>query len=68
MTILQYVVTTIGMTQQKTVTCKNCHRKFLIPAVDTGRQEISGDMVEATFALICPFCMAHALYSVYDLE
>jgi|GEM_PF-1718073 len=56
------------MTQQKMVTCKNCHRKFLIPTVDTSRQEISGDMVGATFALICPFCMTHAIYGVYDLE
>jgi len=56
------------MTQQKMVTCKNCRRKFLMPTVDTSRQEISGDMVEATFALICPFCMAHAIYSIQDLE
>jgi hypothetical protein len=50
------------MTRQKMVTCKSCHRKFLIPAVDTSRQEISYDMEGggATFALVCPFCMAHA--------
>jgi len=56
------------MTQQKMVTCKSCHKKFLIPAVDTSRQEISCDMVGATFALICPFCMTHAIYAMYDLE
>jgi RNase P subunit RPR2 len=67
MTILQDVMHSI-MTQQKMVTCKNCHRKFLMPTVDTSRQEISGDMVESTFALICPFCMAHAIYSIHDLE
>ncbi|HEY6756359.1 MAG TPA: hypothetical protein VI037_03110 [Nitrososphaera sp.] len=56
------------MVQQKMVTCKSCSRKFLIPAVDTNRQEISSDIIGATFALICPFCMAHALYTSYDLE
>ncbi|HJU34291.1 MAG TPA: hypothetical protein VJ695_04135 [Nitrososphaera sp.] len=56
------------MTQQKMVTCKNCHRKFLIPAVDTYRQEISREMVGATFALLCPFCITHAVYAVDDLE
>jgi hypothetical protein len=50
------------------VTCKNCFRKFLVPTIDTSRQEISHDMVGATFALICPFCMRHALYAAYDLE
>jgi len=58
----------LEMTQQKMVTCKSCHRKFLIPAVDTLRQEISRDMIGATFALICPFCMTHAIYTAYDLE
>jgi len=58
----------LEMTQQKMVTCKSCHKKFLIPVVDTSRQEISGDMVGASFALICPFCMTHAMYAVYDLE
>jgi len=57
------------MGQQKTVACKSCGKKFLAPAVDTGRQEISPDIDEsASFALICPFCMAHALYSAHDLE
>jgi len=55
--------------KQKMVACKSCGKKFLAPAVDTGRQEISPDIDEsATFALICPFCMAHALYSAKDLE
>ncbi|MDQ3962260.1 MAG: hypothetical protein M3230_07235 [Thermoproteota archaeon] len=58
----------LEMTQQKMVSCKSCHRKFLIPTVDTNRQEISRDMVGATFALICPFCMTHAIYSACDLE
>ena len=54
---------------QKSVTCKQCSRKFLAPPVDTGRQEISGDIDEtAKFALICPFCMAHSLYTARDLE
>jgi hypothetical protein len=56
------------MVQQKMVTCKNCSRKFLVPTIDTSRQEITHDMVGATFALICPFCMGHALYAAYDLE
>ncbi|HEX6253385.1 MAG TPA: hypothetical protein VFZ55_04100 [Nitrososphaera sp.] len=56
------------MTHQKMVTCKRCHRKFLIPVVDTSRQEISRDMVGATFSLICPFCMTHDIYAAYDLE
>ncbi|MDQ3968975.1 MAG: hypothetical protein M3275_11355 [Thermoproteota archaeon] len=56
------------MTEQKMVICKSCHRKFLIPAVDTLRQEISRDLIGATFALICPFCMTHAIYTAYDLE
>jgi len=55
--------------QQRSVTCKTCRRKFLAPAVDTGRQEISPDIGEdAAFALICPFCMAHSLYTAKDLE
>jgi hypothetical protein len=55
--------------QQKSVTCKACRKKFLAPAVDTGRQEISSDIDEsAAFALICPFCMAHSLYTAKDLE
>jgi hypothetical protein len=53
---------------QKSVTCKSCNRKFLAPAVDTGRQEISDIDKDAAFALICPFCMAHALYTAQDLE
>lgn len=57
------------MGKQKMVACKSCGKKFLAPAVDTGRQEISPDISEdATFALICPFCMAHALYYAKDLE
>jgi uncharacterized protein CbrC (UPF0167 family) len=55
--------------QQKSVTCKSCGKKFLAPTVDTGRQEISSEIDEgASFALICPFCMAHALYTAKDLE
>ncbi|HEX7032923.1 MAG TPA: hypothetical protein VF172_07985 [Nitrososphaera sp.] len=55
--------------QQKSVKCKSCGRKFLSPAVDTGRQEISADIDEGvSFALICPFCMTHALYAAKDLE
>jgi hypothetical protein len=53
---------------QKKVTCKSCKRKFLAPAVDTGRQEISDIGESAAFALICPFCMTHALYTAKDLE
>lgn len=53
---------------QKSVTCKSCRRKFLAPTVDTGRQEISDMDKGAAFALICPFCMAHALYTAQDLE
>jgi hypothetical protein len=53
---------------QKSVTCKACEKKFLAPAVDTGRQEISEIDEAAAFALICPFCMAHALYTARDLE
>jgi len=56
------------MTQQRMVTCKSCHRKFVIPAIDTNRQEISYDMMGNTFALICPFCMGHATYTANDLE
>jgi hypothetical protein len=55
--------------QQKSVKCKNCGKKFLSPPVDTGRQEISADIDEGvSFALICPFCVAHALYTAKDLE
>jgi hypothetical protein len=53
---------------QNLVTCKNCRRKFLAPAVDTGRQEISEIDESAAFALICPFCMTHTLYTPKDLE
>lgn len=53
--------------QQKSVKCKACGKKFLAPAVDTSRQEIS-DIGDARFALICPFCMAHSLYTSRDLE
>lgn len=54
---------------QKKITCKGCAKKFLAPVVDTGRQEISPDIeVDASFALICPFCMTHALYTAQDLE
>ncbi|MEW6603960.1 MAG: hypothetical protein AB1351_04640 [Thermoproteota archaeon] len=53
---------------QKSITCKSCGRKFLSPPVDTGRQEISDIDGSASFALICPFCMAHALYTAKDLE
>lgn len=53
---------------QKSVTCKACRRKFLAPTVDSGRQEISDIDEGAAFALICPFCMAHALYTVKELE
>ena len=53
---------------QKSVTCKSCRRRFLAPAVDTGRQEISNIDESAAFALICPFCMTHALYKTKDLE
>ena len=53
---------------QKSVTCKACRKKFLAPAVDTGRQEISDIDESAAFALICPFCMAHSLYTAKDLE
>lgn len=53
---------------QKSVTCKSCGKKFLAPAVDTGRQEISDIDGDAAFALICPFCMTHALYTPRDLE
>jgi hypothetical protein len=53
---------------QKTVICKACRRRFLAPTVDTGRQEISDIDESAAFALICPFCMAHALYAAKDLE
>lgn len=56
------------MAQQKSVTCKACRRRFLAPAVDTGRQEISDIGEGAAFALICPFCLAHSLYTVNDLE
>lgn len=54
--------------QQKSITCKSCGKKFLAPSVDTGRQEISDIDDSAAFALICPFCMAHALYTPKDLE
>jgi hypothetical protein len=53
---------------QKSVACKACGKKFLAPAVDTGRQEISDIDESAAFALICPFCMAHSLYTAKDLE
>ena len=53
---------------QKTVTCKSCGQKFLAPAVDTGRQEISDIDESAAFALICPFCMVHPFYTAKDLE
>ena len=53
---------------QKSVTCKSCGRKFLVPLVDTSRQEISDIDADAKFALICPYCMAHALYTAKDLE
>lgn len=53
---------------KRSVTCKSCGRKFLTPAVDTGRQEISDIDKDAAFALICPFCMTHALYTAKDLE
>jgi len=53
---------------QKKITCKSCKRKFFAPAVDTGRQEISVIDERAAFALICPFCMTHALYAAKDLE
>lgn len=53
---------------QKSVTCKACRKKFLAPAVDTGRQEISDIDESAAFALICPFCMTHSLYTAKDLE
>lgn len=53
---------------QKSVNCKSCGKKFLAPPVDTGRQEISEIDEGAAFALICPFCMAHALYTARDLE
>ncbi|HXG05778.1 MAG TPA: hypothetical protein VNI77_00445 [Nitrososphaera sp.] len=55
--------------QQKSVKCKGCGRWFLSPPVDTGRQEISSDIDEsASFALICPFCMTHTVYTTKDLE
>ena len=54
--------------QQKSVTCKACRSRFLAPAVDTGRQEISDIGEGAAFALICPFCLAHSLYTANDLE
>lgn len=55
---------------QKSVACKSCGRKFLVPVVDTSRQEISADIIseDARFALICPFCMTHSLYTTKDLE
>jgi hypothetical protein len=54
---------------QKSVKCKGCARKFLAPAVDSGRQEISPDIHSSgSFALICPFCMTHAVYATRDLE
>jgi hypothetical protein len=56
--------------KQAAVQCKNCGKKFLIPAVDTERQEIAlaGDFnKDAVFAFICPFCMERALYSAKDL-
>ncbi|HJS81489.1 MAG TPA: hypothetical protein VJ742_01495 [Nitrososphaera sp.] len=40
-----------------------------MPSVDTGRQEISAEIdSSASFALICPFCMTHAVYSGKDLQ
>jgi hypothetical protein len=53
---------------QKLIKCKSCEKKFLAPPVDTDRQEISDIDKGADFALICPFCMAHALYTSRDLE
>lgn len=54
---------------QKTLVCKRCGKRFLAPPVDTGRQEISPEIdPDASFALICPFCMAHAVYTAKDLE
>jgi hypothetical protein len=54
---------------QKTVACRECGKRFLVPAVDTGRQEISPEISEdASFALICPFCLAHAAYTAKDLQ
>jgi hypothetical protein len=53
---------------QKSFTCKSCGKKYLAPPVDTGRQEISDIDQYAAFALICPFCMTHALYTARDLE
>jgi hypothetical protein len=54
---------------QKMVKCKACTREFVVPAVDTGRQEISPDIGDsAAFALICPFCLAHAVYTARDLQ
>ncbi|HEV8386680.1 MAG TPA: hypothetical protein VGQ03_03565 [Nitrososphaera sp.] len=54
---------------QKTVACKGCSRRFLVPTVDTGRQEISAEIDGgASFALICPFCMTHAIYTGKDLQ
>ncbi|HKU49031.1 MAG TPA: hypothetical protein VJP79_03690 [Nitrososphaera sp.] len=60
--------------QQKKVACKSCSKYFLVPAVDTGRQEVSSDIIiddkgdGASFGLICPFCMTHAVYTGKDLE
>jgi redox-regulated HSP33 family molecular chaperone len=55
---------------QKSVACKSCGRKFLVPVVGTSRQEISADIIseDARFALICRFCMTHSLYTTKDLE
>lgn len=56
---------------QKSVACKSCGRKFLVPIVDTSRQEISADIVseDARFAhIFAPFCMTHSLYTTKDLE
>ncbi|HKX82514.1 MAG TPA: hypothetical protein VJL54_09695 [Nitrososphaera sp.] len=54
---------------QKKVACKSCSKMFLAPPVDTGRQEISTELDEsASFALICPFCMSHNVYTARDLQ
>lgn len=58
--------------EQRSVICKGCAKKFLVPTVDTGRQEVSadigGDDNAAAFALICPFCMTHELYGPKNLQ
>lgn len=53
---------------QMAVTCKHCSKRFLVPSVDTSRQEISEIDPKSQFGLICPFCLTHAVYFGSDLR